>query len=208
MKEKPSQRYVDIKCKHGHKWKASVLHLLYHERWCPVCNEYKCQKLLRSFMEKIFGVRFYPEITLKKAYGISKKAVQKTIINKNRKFQFVINIEKLRYDGYYDKILLKGCDGKVSSFRVAFEYDGIHHDEFPNTYHKTLEEFCLQQARDQLKNLEAKHYNTILIRLKRINGFDQNTFKHNPTVVQKEVIRQFNNQVQKFFGNSKICLNL
>jgi hypothetical protein len=35
---------------------------------------------------------------------------------------------------------------------LAIEYDGRHHYEFPNMYHKTREEFDAQQARDKAKD--------------------------------------------------------
>lgn len=206
MKAKPTQRYVDIECEKGHIWSANILHLLYHDRWCPSCSEYLCQKLSRSFMEKIFGVEFKPEITLKKAFGINSKIVYKKIHFQNNKFHFKINAEKLRFDGYSGNIKLQGNDGKIYNLQLAIEYDGIHHDEYPNYFHKSLKEFCLQHSRDQIKNSEAKNHDTILIRLKKSKNFSLNTFKHYPKKVRKEIIKQFNYQIKKFLGIQSIRL--
>jgi hypothetical protein len=42
-------------------------------------------------------------------------------------------------------------DGYSAELRSAFEYNGRQHYEFPNSFHKTREEFDLQVERDALK---------------------------------------------------------
>lgn len=38
MKEIPTSRYIQIRCKKNHDFEALVLHILYHHQWCPRCN--------------------------------------------------------------------------------------------------------------------------------------------------------------------------
>ncbi len=152
MKEIPTSRYIQIRCKRKHDFKALVLHILYHHQWCPKCNEYFCQKILCLYMEEIFQAKF-PETSLNRAFGISYHEGG-----------------KLRFDGYNGNIHIAG---KI--LRIAFEYDGIQHDGFPNSFHKTIEEFDRQKENDKKKNKKAKQYSTVLIKLKEINGFNSET---------------------------------
>lgn len=54
-------------------------------------------------------------------------------------------------------------DGYNEELRIAFEYNGIQHYQFPNYYMKTYEEFQRQQANDQYKIEECKNNNVKLI---------------------------------------------
>lgn len=47
-------------------------------------------------------------------------------------------------------------DGYSEKLRVAFEYNGKQHYEFPNSYHKTREEFDRQVERDNFKMEECR----------------------------------------------------
>ena len=42
-------------------------------------------------------------------------------------------------------------DGYNSELKIAFEYNGIQHYEYPNTFHKTEKEFIDQVRRDMFK---------------------------------------------------------
>jgi len=165
----PSQDYVDIECKEGHLFKTQILHLLYHNNWCPTCNERFCHKITRLYMESIFNSKF-PETSFKRTYGLS---TDKGGL--------------LRWDGYNSKV-------KVNDrvFRIAFEYDGIQHDRFPNPFHKSVEDFERQQESDKMKNNIAKDekFKTIIIRLKSVNGFDRKDIHR----FQREIMSQFFDQ--------------
>lgn len=56
-------------------------------------------------------------------------------------------------------------DGYNELLQLAFEYDGEHHYNFPNTFHKTREDFDKQQERDKYKRLvcEKKDITVITI---------------------------------------------
>ena len=117
-------------------------------------------------MEAIFGVEFI-EVTFKTAYGLSKE-----------------DGGSLKWDGYCVNLLL---NGKI--YRIAFEYDGIQHDEFPNAWHRTRIQFDRQQQNDQQKNIIAQNTDkkTIIIRLKAKNGYDFSTID----LFEKEILSQF-----------------
>ena len=42
-------------------------------------------------------------------------------------------------------------DGYNHKLRLAFEYNGYQHYDYPNVFHKTREEFYKQRERDRLK---------------------------------------------------------
>ncbi len=130
------------------------------------CNERKCERIMRLFMEGIFGVPF-ESISFHKAYGLSKKEGG-----------------LLKWDGFYAKVIVKGVE-----YRIAFEYDGLQHDEFPNIYHKTRLEFQRQQERDIRKEGIASEDDkkTIIIRLKAKDGFDFTTTH----LFEREIKAQF-----------------
>lgn len=140
--------------------------MLYRGRWCPICNVRFNQKVMGMYMEKIFGVPF-PETSLSKAYKLSRDRGG-----------------LLRFDGYNAYVTVGG-----ETFRIAFEYDGEQHDIYPNSFHKTLQQFEDSQRRDALKINRAQEHSTIIIRLKKTEGFHQKTFN----LFQDEIIRQFNN---------------
>lgn len=42
-------------------------------------------------------------------------------------------------------------DGYNDNLKIAFEHNGRHHYEYPNTFHKTKQEFLYQRAKDEYK---------------------------------------------------------
>ncbi len=56
-------------------------------------------------------------------------------------------------------------DGFNEDLMLAFEYDGELHYNFPNTFHKTIEDFQRQVKRDQFKNRKCKKEGVTLIRI-------------------------------------------
>jgi len=165
----PSQQHVEIVCGENHTFSPLILHLLYHNQWCPTCKEYFCQKVMRLYMEAIFDTEF-PETSLKNAYGLSAdKGGQ------------------LRWDGYNDNVSMKG-----EVFKISFEYDGLQHDKWPNWIHKSLGDFKRHQENDQKKNNIAgnPNYKTIVIRLKEINRFNKKSLNE----FQREILKQFYEQ--------------
>jgi len=165
----PTQQHIEISCKDGHKFNVQILHLLYHNTWCPTCNERFCQRIMRLYMESIFKVSF-PETSLKDAYGLSADSGG-----------------KLRWDGYNDRVMING-----QVFRVAFEYDGEQHDKWPNAFHRSYRQFEIQQENDQRKHDIAndERFKTVVIKLKKINGFHRTTIY----LFQREIMRQFFDQ--------------
>ena len=70
---------------------------------------------------------------------------------KLNKHTFMFGKQKLEWDGY----------NKES--KIAFEYQGYQHYEYPNYYHKTKTVFLKAQERDKLKEQYAKDNNIKLI---------------------------------------------
>ena len=55
-------------------------------------------------------------------------------------------------------------DGYNEEHKIAFEYHGYQHYEYPNHFYKTEDDFLLQQVRDHYKEQYAKeHCITLLI---------------------------------------------
>lgn len=54
-------------------------------------------------------------------------------------------------------------DGYCSKLQVAFEYNGRQHYDFPNTFHKTKEDFMKQVARDRHKEQQCRQNGITLI---------------------------------------------
>ncbi len=172
MKEQPTKRYINIKCKIGHEWSSIIRGLLYDNRWCPTCNESKGEKFTRMYMEAIFS-------------EISGNPIKFSTVTLYRAFH--LDVDKggrMHFDGYNPKIRIRN-----NFFRIAFEYDGKQHDIYPNSIHKNFSEFKELQKRDKLKETicNLPKFKTILIRIKEISGFTYS----NPQSFQKEIIRQF-----------------
>ena len=54
-------------------------------------------------------------------------------------------------------------DGYNNDLRLAFEYNGHQHLEFPNTFHRTFEDFQRQVKRDQFKKLRCEELGIVLV---------------------------------------------
>lgn len=54
-------------------------------------------------------------------------------------------------------------DGYNEELKIAFEYNGQQHYDFPNTFHKTLDEFQRQVERDKFKKEKCNQNNIKLI---------------------------------------------
>ena len=184
MEDIISRRYVTIKCQEGHSWSVMVSNLLYRKSWCPYCYQLKCQEYLLEYMEAIFGKKF-SHTTLTKAYGLRYKPGE----------------GMLKFDGYNESVLIEGKE-----FKVACEFDGKQHDKYPNYFHKSLEEYEYAQKNDIKKNKLTNDHETILIRIKEIHGFNKKCLEKNPKKAIKEIIKQFNEQVQDLYGIQNIRL--
>jgi hypothetical protein len=54
-------------------------------------------------------------------------------------------------------------DGYNADLKVAFEYNGAQHYDFPNTFHRTREDFDRQVARDRFKENKCKELDIELV---------------------------------------------
>jgi len=197
MEKIPTDRRIEIICEKGHLFDKRIGDLIYRGDWCSVCNEYLCQKIMGLFMDKIFGVNFRKqtfECNLRRIYGLPDGYFREIICDKNNAFKYKVHISRQSFDGYLE-FIVKGIykNGKQVEIlvRVAFEYDGIQHDEYSEQYHYgDMNNFYIQRCRDIAKDEEAQFHDTIIIRLKENLDFNLKTIN----TFQEEIIRQFQEQ--------------
>ena len=93
------------------------------------------------------------------------KAIFERLLNKNRegeRFKF----RKVRpwWLMNHETGFCLELDGYCKQLKLAFEYDGIQHHEYPNPFHER--EFNRQRKRDEMKDRKCKMHGTTLIRIK------------------------------------------
>ena len=197
----PSKRTIKVVCEKGHEFTIKVSSMLYQGSWCSRCNEYKCETAMGWFMDSIFSA-FLGNARFKKGpYECNLKRVLKlptsmtkiiTIdIGDGKTFSYKVHLTKQSFDGYLE-FTVKGIDknGKTIEklVKIAFEYDGIQHDDYDKKYHYgDITKLYKQKCCDKGKNEEADFHDVYIIRLKEKDGFDFNSLN----TFQKEIIRQF-----------------
>lgn len=180
MKNAPSHRLVRVQCENHHKsWKVRVRDL-FSSRWCPHCQTSFCQRVLEKYLEKIlshiagYDIKTKSECFLFKCFNIRK--------DRGGLMKFDVFIKQATLSGRY-----KGQSKyKRVIISIAAEYDGIHHDKYPNPIHNDFAQFNTQKMRDQLKDSLTIKKNCIIIRIKSLYGFNAKT----KNKFQREIIRQ------------------
>ena len=81
---------------------------------------------------------------------------------------------------------IQSVNFRFQVFKIAFEYNGIQHSQFPNPYHRTLKEYLAQRSRDNRKYIITDRRDTIIIILWETRGFD----RYNLDKFQDEITRQ------------------
>lgn len=56
-------------------------------------------------------------------------------------------------------------DGFCDMRKLAFEFDGIQHYEYPNPFHRTYKQLESQRWKDEMKNYKCKIFGVTLIRI-------------------------------------------
>ena len=156
--EKPSNTKIRFSCNiKGHIPWDTTPNVIRDRKWCPQCGargRYQ-EEITRWFFKKIFQHPF-PTTPLR------------LIIPK-----FTGN---MHFDGY-SKLQLNG-----KNVKIAFEYNGRQHYQFPNHFDKTYKKFLKRKERD-LKKIElCKEYNIKLIII---------PFTIRPEVRQNYIIKEF-----------------
>ncbi|MFX1450877.1 MAG: hypothetical protein ACFFCM_08545 [Promethearchaeota archaeon] len=162
-------------------WKATPTNIQ-QGSWCPYCSEGKSEAIIRWYFEKIFNSKF-----------------KKTMI-----YDIIQNYDgKMHFDGY-STIKLGG-----RLIKLAFEYNGYQHYEFPNYFHQTLEEFEKQQNRDRLKEKLCLENNIILI----VFPYNIDISLKNPKKIQDFIVEQFKERAKirllniSYYDHRKIPFN-
>ncbi|MHA2398428.1 MAG: hypothetical protein ACXADU_06020 [Promethearchaeota archaeon] len=135
---KPSKTKLKFSCNvKGHIPWETVPNVIKDIKWCPQCGEkgrYQ-EEITRWFFRKIFKRKF-PTTPLR---------------------LLILNYKgNMHFDGY-SKILING-----EVIKLAFEYNGRQHYDFPNAYDSTYQKFLKRQERD-LKKIELCKENDIIL---------------------------------------------
>lgn len=172
---------LEVKCNKGHIFYPTFTNLKSRNSKCPHCVSLKNglnQRLsfeeVKEFIESIGyklisteyngihiplevmcnkGHIFYPEFNVLKSQGSrcpqcssgKHEKECREILEKIFKTSFPLYPFK---DEYGQKFI---WDGYNEELKIAFEYHGYQHYEFPNRFHKTKEDFLNAQTRDYLK---------------------------------------------------------
>lgn len=138
---------------------------------CPKCDSGYYETRTRKNFKQVFGFVF-------------EKISMKTVLNKR-------GIHGgSRYDGYATFFV---AGRKV---KIAFEYNGEQHYQFPNSYHRSYREWIESIKRDERKILDSQAEGVILITIPY--HFYQKA--RADTYIQKFIISQFEQQVRSIFG--------
>ena len=152
----PSRTKLKFLCNvKGHNAWETTPNTIKDNKWCPECAGYYHETIARWYFEQIFGAKFH------------KTNLRDIISNYTGTMHF---------DGYAELNL----DGK--RIKTAFERNGRQHYEFPNQFHKTIEEFLKRLEYDFKKEEIARNNDIILIQI-------QNTIS--PENMQEFIIREF-----------------
>ncbi|NVM19950.1 MAG: hypothetical protein HWN80_19780 [Candidatus Lokiarchaeota archaeon] len=171
-------------------------------QWCPICSsmEGKFEKIIRQHFEQIFRTPF-PETYLRNLYLLyTKMAISLNLLKNNKRIKldgYSIQSNsrvskfykgKMRFDGYAEMII------NNQKMKIAFEYNGIQHYEFPNYWFENSQEGYKEWLeyikRDQLKKEICKINNIILI---EIPYFIDKSLEHS-NKIQSYIISEFENK--------------
>ncbi|MEJ2252169.1 MAG: hypothetical protein P8Y70_11860, partial [Candidatus Lokiarchaeota archaeon] len=137
LKNKPSQVNLKWWCgKRDHEPWIAKYNWIQQGSWCPQCSNSKGENICRWYFEKIFKKTF-PTTQLSDLFDDYNG--------------------RLHLDGYAEILINRVI------YKVAFEFNGQQHYEFPNFFHKSLEEFKAQVQNDKIKKQLCKDANMILI---------------------------------------------
>ena len=92
-----------------------------------------------------------------------------TIVREERCRRIFENILGEKFPNVGPSWLINHClelGGYCKKLKLAFEYDGIQHHEYPNPFHRDIGEFNPQKKRDEIKNRRCKLHQVNLIRIK------------------------------------------
>ena len=187
-----STKYIDNnrdlgwECSKGHLWLAKWKNIR-NGTWCPICDtedskckietlqahaiskgdlllstEYdKAKKLLSWLCDKghcwsanwnnISTGRWCPECSRFKTELTCKTLLEAKLDIIFKKTRFKYNNTMYEFDGYNEE------------HKIAFEYHGIQHYEYPNYWHKTEKDFKAAQQRDKNKEQYCKENSITLL---------------------------------------------
>jgi hypothetical protein len=173
-------------CEKGHQWEATLNCVKDKQSWCPICmygipDITELQKFAISKNGKLLSTKYTtarlnllwecelnhqwnatwtnvkdqnswcPECSAFKTENKCRELLEQKLGFKFIKTRFNYNNQQLEFDGYNKEN------------KIAFEYNGIQHYEFPNYWHDVKMDFERQKQYDDLKKQYAIENNIELI---------------------------------------------
>ena len=187
-------------CENGHPPFKNSPPNIRRGQWCPICShaEGKFEKIIRDQFEKVFRVYFpeeylrdlnlkYTEMDIDLDLSKEKEKIKfmRYKVNFCNPGRFRIYDGKMRFDGYAEFAI----NGKL--IKIAFEYNGIQHYEFPNFWFGDstdgFQSWLKYIERDQIKKEICKLNNIYLI---EIPYYIDRALEH-PEKIRSYIINQF-----------------
>jgi len=189
---------IKIICENGHIYNTGTWSNIKQGQWCGCCKKITTEKI-RNFIEKnhsgaeLKSTEYINSKTTLKIIcenghiyntgtwnNIQQGYWCKECDNNNIGEEFCRKVFEEKYKKSFPKNRpdwLKNpktkrfleLDGFNEELKIAFEYDGSQHFEFPNCFHKDEQAFKDQQERDKLKDVLCKQNSIKLIRIKYVN---------------------------------------
>lgn len=158
---KPSQVYLKWWCgkKNHSPWEAKS-NWIQQGSWCPQCSNGKYETICRWYFEQIFQSSF-PTIQLRKIIPHYKG--------------------KMHLDGY------SIIDINGEQIKLAFEYNGPQHYEFPNPFHKSVNQYERLKRRDSHKKNLCQKAGILLIEF----PYTINRNMNKPKKIREYIIKEF-----------------
>ncbi len=155
----PSKVKIKWKCEKHHEWCAKY-NDIQQGKGCPECAEGRYEEICRWYFEKIFKQKFH------------KIKLSKLITYYNG---------QMHLDGF---AIVKIAENQIN---LAFEFNGIQHDEFPNFFHKTFQDFLERGKYDQEKKDLCENNGIMLIIFPQKIDMKMN----HPEIIQGYIINEF-----------------
>jgi len=195
-KRRPSKAPLLISCNiKGHRNWTSTYNEIRKGSWCEVCSQGKYEQRARWYFEKVLSFILGYTINAPKIHlnGLS------LFYNEdNYTEDELASIQNLLFRGHFDAYIKLSFNGNL--LKIAFEYNGKQHYEFPNAKHNTIEEFEHQRLLDKIKKKICLDNDIILIVFK----YDKDERMRNPKKIQNFIIEELKKKTRIPFSKFKI----
>ena len=217
---KNSRSNLDLLCESGHFFKKKWDNIK-SGQWCPICSRKKKKTIedIITFVnenhkDSILSSKEYKNSKtnlnlvcenghcFKKSWNAIHKGLWCPICSKYKGEQLVRKILEDKFKKLFPNVKpiwlknpktnhLLQLDGFCEELKIAFEYQGIQHYEYPNHCHKNKKQFEAQIYRDKIKRNLCKENNVILIEIKEIKDLSYENVELivNSVLKEKDIIK-------------------